>query len=49
MIARRGLGAWPTKKFFKNDAISCVLRAILNHFHGKKNPQKIINKHEFCH
>ena len=34
---------------FKNGAISCVLRAIFNHFHGKKSTQKIINKHEFFH
>ena len=27
----------------------CVLRAIFNHFHGKKSSQKIINKHEFFH
>ena len=39
----------PPKKIFKNGAISCVLRAIFNHFHGKKSSQKIINKHEFFH
>ena len=30
------MGVWrhaPTRKFFKNGAISCVLRAIFNHFH----------------
>ena len=37
------------KKIFKNGAISCVLRAIFNHFHDKKSSQKIINKHEFFH
>ena len=33
----------PPKKIFKNGAISFVLRAIFNHFHGKKSSQKIIN------
>ena len=42
-----GFGACPPKKIFKNGAILCVLRAIFNHFHGKKCSQKIINKHEF--
>ena len=45
-------GVWghaPPKKIFKNGAISCVLRAIFNHFHGKKSFEKIINKHEFFH
>ena len=44
-----GLGAWPPKKILKNGAISCVLRAIFNHFHVKKSSQKIRNKHEFFH
>ena len=35
----------PPKKCFKNGAISCVLRATFNHFHGKKSSQKILNKH----
>ena len=39
----------PPKKVFKNGAILCVLRAIFNHFHGKKAAKKIINKHEFFH
>ena len=39
----------PHKIFLKNGANSCVLRAIFNHFHGKKSSQKIINKHEFFH
>ena len=42
-------GVWghpPPKKKIKNGAISCVLRAIFNHFHGNKSSQ-IINKHEF--
>ena len=30
-----GLGACPPKKIFKNCAVSCVLRAIFNHFHYK--------------
>ena len=42
-----GFGGMPPKKILKNGAISCGLRAIFNHFHGKKNPQKIINKHNF--
>ena len=36
-------GFWgmpPPKNIFKNGAISCVLRAIFNHFHGKKSSQK---------
>ena len=44
-----GFGGIPPKKFFLNDAISCVLRAIFNHFHGKKSSQKIINKNHFFH
>ena len=49
-LCQGGLGACPPpKKSFKNGAISCVLRAIFNHFHGKKSSQKIINKHEFFH
>ena len=44
-----GFGGMSPKKFVKNGAISCVLRAIFNHFHGKKSSQKIINKHEFFH
>ena len=46
-------GVWghgpPPKKILKNGAISCVLRAIFSHFHGKKSSKKIINKHEFFH
>ena len=45
----RGFGGMPPKKILKNGVISCVLRAIFNHFHGKKSSQKIINKHEFFH
>ena len=48
-FARGVWGHAPPKKNFKNDAILCVLRAIFNHFHGKKSSQKIINKHEFFH
>ena len=47
-----GRGVWghaPPQENFKNGAISCVLRAIFNHFHGKKSSEKIINKHEFFH
>ena len=36
-----GLGTCSPKKIFKNGAISCVLRAIFNHFHGKKFSQKL--------
>ena len=36
-----GLGACSLKKIFKNGAISCVLRAIFNHFHDKKSSQKL--------
>ena len=47
------MGVWghapPPKNIFKSGAISCVLRAIFNHFHGKKSSQKIINKHQFFH
>ena len=39
----------PPKKILKNGAISCVLRAIFSHFHGKKSSKKIINEHEFFH
>ena len=35
-LCEGGLGAWPPKKIFKNGAISCVLRAIFNHFQCKK-------------
>ena len=42
-----GLGACSPNKIFKNSAILCVLRAIFNHFHGKKSSKKIIYKHEF--
>ena len=48
-FARRVWGHAPYKKILKNGANSCVLRAIFNHFHGKKSSQKIINKHEFFH
>ena len=48
-FARRVWGHAPHKKILKNGANSCVLRAIFNHFHGKKSSQKIINKHEFFH
>ena len=50
-FARRDWGHAPPphKKILKNGANSCVLRAIFNHFHGKKSSQKIINKHEFFH
>ena len=41
-FSRGGMGACPLKKIFKNGAISCVLRAIFNRFHGKKSSQKII-------
>ena len=44
-----GFGGMPPKKIFKNGAISCVLRVIFNHFHGKTSSEKIINKHEFFH
>ena len=45
-----GFGGMPhPKKIFKNGAVLCVLRAIFNHFHGKKSSQKIINKHKFFH
>ena len=36
-----GFGGMPPKKIFKNGAISCVLRAIFNHFHGKKPLKKL--------
>ena len=49
LFARGVWGHAPPKKIFKNGAISCVLRAIFNHFHGKKSSQKIINKHKFFH
>ena len=48
-FARGVWGHAPHKKIFKNGAISCVLRANFNHFHGKKSSQNIINKHEFFH
>ena len=45
------MGVWghasPPKNIFKSGAISCVLRAIFNHFHVKKSSKKIINKHQF--
>ena len=44
-----GFGGMPPKNIFKNGAISCVLRAIFSHFHGKKSFKKIINKNEFFH
>ena len=44
-----GFGGMLPQENFLNGAISCVLRAIFNHFHGKKSSQKIINKHEFFH
>ena len=37
----RGFGGMPPKKFFKNGAILCVLKAIFNHFHGKKPLKKL--------
>ena len=37
----RGLGGMPPKKIFNNGANSCVLRAIFNHFHGKKSSKKL--------
>ena len=43
----RGFGGTPPKKIFESGAISCVFRAIFNHFHDKKSSQKIINKQEF--
>ena len=36
-----GFGGMPPKKTFMNGAISCVLMAIFNHFHGKKSSQKL--------
>ena len=42
-----GMPPPPHKKILKNGANLCVLKAIFNHFHGKKSSQKIINKHEF--
>ena len=35
-----GFGGMHPKKIFKNGAISCVLRAIFSHFHGKKSSKK---------
>ena len=46
-FARGIWGHAPPKKIFKNGAISCVLRAIFNHFHDKKSSQIIINKMNF--
>ena len=40
-FARGVWGHAPPKKILRNGAISCVLRAIFNHFHGKKSSQKI--------
>ena len=31
----------PPKKILKNGAISCVLRAVFSHFHGKKSSKKL--------
>ena len=42
-------GMPPPQEFFLTGAISCALKAIFNHFHGKKFSQEIINKHEFFH
>ena len=36
-------GMPPPKQNFKNGAISCVLKAIFNHFHDKKSSEKIRN------
>ena len=36
-----GFGVMPPKKIFKNGAISCVLRAIFNHFYDQKSSKKI--------
>ena len=44
-----GFGGMHPQENKKNGAISCVLRAIFNHFYGKKSSQKIINKHDFFH
>ena len=48
-FARGVWGHAHPKKILKNGAILCVLRAIFNHFHGKKSSQKIINKYKFFH
>ena len=40
-FARGVWGHGPPKKIFNNGAISCVLRAIFNHFHGKKSSKKL--------
>ena len=45
----RGVWWYAPKENKKNGAISCVLRAIFNHFHDKKSSQKIVNKQEFFH
>ena len=45
----KGVWGHAPQENFKNGAISCVLRAIFSHFHGKKSSKKIINKHEFFH
>ena len=42
-VARGVWGMPPSRKIFKNGAISCVLRAIFNHFQDRKSSQKIIN------
>ena len=39
-----GFGGIPPKKIFKNGGISCVLRAIFNHFHYKNPLKKILKK-----
>ena len=46
-VAKGGLGECSFKKIFKNGAISCVLRAIFNHFHDKKSSEKTRNKQVF--
>ena len=40
-FARGGLEACPPKKIFLNGAISCVLKAIPNHFQGKNSLKKL--------
>ena len=36
-------GACPPKKFFKNGAISRVLRAIFSHIHGKSSERLLVS------
>ena len=43
------LGVCSPKKICESGAISCVLRAIFNHFHDIKSSQIIRNKQEFFH